>query len=387
MGNASTALSDDEFLLFSNPAGLGVKKKNLKQNSFAYNTPLDPRNLIYLGLIDLPLREIVPSFVFLQTLLSDSSFIEKANSLVSEFLPTIPTSFSFLNFSYLAKPSNTFAWGVSLFNQTRLYNVLLNRVSLEGLLNGGEAANGIFNFNLEFETHLSFGFVPYSLSLVSPYDFHIGFGLRTFYLYHLDIDIANLNDLSVALNSFRSLFDSDEFNNRYFRDRFLEGFGLALDIGVLWEILLPDKENQINLGVSVHDAPGIIFPVISTLAAGGLFDLFLPNIAVGVAWKMPYKLNNFFNNTVFSFDFARILDDNLDYPAKIHLGFTTDIFNYNSKVIFKASLGMKALRPTFSFQVYAYYFTFTYALDNLIVKKRTESEVQYLHQFLISFRL
>ncbi len=80
-------------------------------------------------------------------------------------------------------------------------------------------------------------------------------------------------------------------------DYLLEGFGVALDLGILWEIVLPDKENQINLAFTVYDAPGVIFPLVSRNEERQSQSFFLPNIGVGAAWKIPYTLDNFFNNT------------------------------------------------------------------------------------------
>lgn len=323
MGWAYTAIANDETLLHSNPAGIGISRKLFQFNK--------DDSIFYF----FPIKFGYSENIF-HSLISGQGISRYINAVENQLSSSLEFN-SLTDFVYIGD-----VWAISFITR--------------GFMNifQGEDIDKT-DYQLKAFSQIKFGFKIYSFSFISDEDFHIAMATKVMYLLQIEKQLSrekiNERILSILRTRIPSLQDINDIlieANNYF-----EGFAFGVDFGLLWEIHLGDSDHQINLGIMVEDAPTfaisidgvtdhimeLLFPAFCGIYFdsncqydednfnGSEYTYFQVNGKFGIAYILPDYWGGFFSDTVFAFDIHRIGDSYYSFSRMYHVGFSTTIFD------------------------------------------------------------
>ncbi len=286
MGNAFHAIADDEYALFSNPAGL------LHNPKFGQNKNVGILTYFELGVrINQDLQDLTKFYKDNETKLSDPS------SLTTEQLDRVLGSKAGigmqgpLSVGYIGKN-----WGVA-FIDTVDVNAVVGRDAPLPLL------------HLDAVAHASLvGGFALPLTLKKKDDLWFGIGGKFFYRGDINKKI--------------SLFELTEIKD--IKDEFMFGNGFGIDVGFLYHI----SENW-DIGISVQDVASVVVKPVAKPGIGVAREnaaIITPNLSTGIAyrpnpkWIQQYIPEWLFDKPVFSLDYSNYFNSDYSIFTRLHLG-------------------------------------------------------------------
>ncbi|RKX78176.1 MAG: hypothetical protein DRP87_07100, partial [Spirochaetes bacterium] len=315
MGDAFTAVSDDYYLLFTNPAGLS-QKKNLKVKETGGIVQLPLLN-IGLGVQSDTLkavREVQDLITELEGVGGDGeegastiiTFIDLLGNLDRKNIgitieePIIPFGFVGNRFGFNFAPTM----------------VSFNIKPIPGL------APEVY-LDVEAYTQLILGFNPFRFDIFQKDDLNIGFAIKV-------VGLGMFEGTADFASAFNWMEDPSKAVD-YLSDNVEAGVGIGLDFGILWKF-----RGGINVGVSVLDAPTYFWLIDYDpfTQSPSLYNKFaFPNLRTGISYNL--KLENLWKgkppwlleNLVIAFDITNWLDPQYRIRTKTHLGATVNILS------------------------------------------------------------
>jgi hypothetical protein len=312
MGDAFTAVADDFYLLYTNPAGL-AEKKNLEVKEDGGIVQIPPLNLS-LGVQ----QDVVTNYSAAKKLVDTLSEPSQDASSISTYLNAI-SSFNRMNIGFMVEEvilpfgyvGENFGFN---FPPT---SVDLNVKPVIGL-------QPEVYLNLSVYSQFIIGFSPIHFDLLGEDNFHIGFGIKGMGV--------GLFEGSADLGKMVTWMADQDQALDYVLDNTKVGPGLGLNVGALWTL-----DNGLRFGLSVLDAPSVFLladfnPAGSVQFTTDSITFAYPNLKAGVAYNL--QLQKFFpdfpewllDNIIFSLDFSNIVDPRYRFWAKTHLGMSFNLF-------------------------------------------------------------
>lgn len=318
MGDAFTAVSDDYYLMFTNPAGLG-EKKNLEVKEDGGIVQVPPLNILAGASTDVvnsipQIEQLIDSFSSsdtesqLTSVFDTMSLVNRSNiGVIAEEL-IIPFGYVGKNFGFNAFPTSI---DVSLSPVISLQPHLY--------------------LNVAAYSQIMFGFSPINFDLAGEDNFHIGFGLKAMGV--------GLFEATVGIGEAISWMENESEALEFLSSNIYAGPGFGLNIGALWAL-----DNGLRFGLSVSDAPSVFFLAdLDSPTESVAFNKVTwgyPNLRAGVAYQLnlPRLISGFpewfMDNILVAFDMNNIIDPRYGLWAKTHLGMSfnlirTGIFGLN----------------------------------------------------------
>lgn len=315
MGDAFTAVADDYYLLFTNPAGLTQFKTQTEPDNYIIQIPFGSlgtgvQNKVVSN--SLALMEALENF--------DSTDPEQLTGILDTL-----GNFNRENFGFMIEdPLLSFG----MLNENIGFNIA--SFLLDANIKPVIGLSPEIYLDISASLQAIVGISPFSFELFEDSRLDIGFGVKGFVLS----DFTG----SIELIDIAQWGSSENAAADWFLDNMDTGFGIGLNAGAI--LSLPWG---LNIGLSVLDAPSLIFYPdfrgVEELQTRFAF----PNIRTGVS----YSLNRqaviadwptwLLNKPVFAFDLTNLFDPSYPGAARVHLGMNvdfinTEIFNLNTSV-------------------------------------------------------
>ena len=358
MGGAFTAIANDEMSLFINPASIALSDRFLlKKDNYLYFSPT---------FLDLQPFLTKANRDYLSFKLEDKSIFLQTNEL-----PNVK-NFSFM-LNFVEASFRYYPFEVILISFADINKISLNnRLTLQSYI------------DIITTTQIAFGWSPFNIRNITFTsniigNFYTGISLR---LFHLTSSLGIVNEVFTFEKALSPLKTS--------KDYFLisqSGFGLGVDLGTIFEIVFEQAskyKHTLRFGLATLDVPSLLFTEEET-------EFLFPNIKIGIAYIFPNYLkfskytSNLFTNTTISSDFNRLID--LDYESftKFHIGFSTNILDFE---VFKTNIatGINKGYLTGSITMYGFnYYKIFYLLyqDELLTYTGLSPNIR--HQIGFSF--
>lgn len=291
MGNAFRAIADDEYALFSNPAGLMSNPK------FGQKKHKGIISSVEIGLKkNSDLNEFRDFYKENRNSLKDPSQLspETINSVLGKKAGIGMQGP--INMGYVGN-----GWGVAVVNSAQANGTI-----------GREAPLPLVRIKATAFLTIVGGFA-FPVSLVKKNDFWIGGALKIFTRGDFDEEIS-LFDIQQA---------EDLKKNLAFRD------GAGIDVGIIHRL-----NKNVDISVSGQDIPSVAIksklkPVLDK-ALGGVKDadtrFIRPNLAIGIAYRPQIKFMRKYlpewiiDSPVLSFELSNLFDDNYSILTRTHFG-------------------------------------------------------------------
>ncbi len=309
MGDAFTAVADDYYLLFTNPAGLG-QKKNLEVEEDGGIVQIPPLN-IQAGIQ----LDTVENILKLQNLAGEigqsgenqiASALDALGSLNRSNMGVMLEEIV-LPFGYVGNRFGFNAFPVSV-------NINMSPViSLQP---------GIY-IDVAAYTQFIIGFAPINFNLGGENNFHIGFAIKAMGLGLMETFIGMGEAVAWMENPMNAL----DFVTR----EISAGPGFGLNVGALWNL-----NNGLSFGVSVLDAPSVFFlmdiPSATVSISTSNMTFAYPNLRAGISYQL--NLQRMFpgfpkwllDNIIFALDMNNIIDPQYPLWTKPHAGVSFNLF-------------------------------------------------------------
>ncbi len=288
MGNAFFSVSNDEFALFSNPAGLRHNPK------FGQAKDKGIISLFEVGIkINQDLQSLTKFYSDNKDSLSDpsaldSETIDKILGIKAGLGVQGP-----LSMGYIGKN-----WGIALVDNLNVKAVL-----------GREAPLPLLHLSGTGHLSLTSG-IAFAGSLERKDDIWLGVAVKTFFRGDISKDVSLFDLTTIADN---------------IEEQFIFGNGFGLDFGILHRIT-----PQLDLALGVRDAPTVV-----TKSFFGTFGVgtnrngvayVKPNMVTGLSWRPNISFMHKFvpdwliERMVLSFDYSNYFDNNYSFFTRLHAG-------------------------------------------------------------------
>ena len=305
MGGAFTAIADDYYLIFHNPAGLSANKKKFSKRK--EKTGLWNIGLIGFGSTESGIRTVAD---ILQS-------VSAGNPIVSSGSNDQETTQNWIDF-------------LDQYNRSSL-GLYVNLPLSFGYTG--------YKFGINFFADFDFEATPYfdstqlDADIDLKFNFHtmIGFSLFKFKVLNKDLFLGGAVRLS-ALGSLDGIFGAETLTDisteDFINQNTVGGFAIGLDWGAIWHL-----DHGIRVGLTLHDLPTIFFEYdfIEGRIRTDRYDVF-PNIDAGVAYSFPFlqgKLPSWLlTDMLAAFDFQRLIDPNVSLGTSMKLGATFNLFDF-----------------------------------------------------------
>jgi len=340
MGDAFTAVADDYYLLFTNPAGL-AQVKNMR-------TELDNR-IVQIPLVSLGVgvqNKVVRNIQDLADALNSTDTTDAEQ--IAGVLETLG-NFNRENFGFMIEDP-FLAWGVVDEHIGFNFAPFLLDVNMKPIVGLRP------EMYLDISTYLQaiFGTCPLNIDLFKNSRLDIGFGFKGVGLFAFE-GSAELVDF----------FDWSEDSSQaltWLTDNMDLGFGFGLNVGAI--LSLPWG---LNVGLSLLDAPTLIF-YPNFEGSGELKTKFaFPNVRTGVSYSLDWQDINvnmpgwLLDNPIVAFDLTNLFDTSYKVWTKVHLGMSVNVIN--TKIFgLNAAAGLNKGYGTFSATARLFIVQLSYAL-------------------------
>jgi len=340
MGDAFTAVADDFYLLFTNPAGLR-KVKNMKTEEL--------NAIIQLPLLDFGFgiqNDVIRTLKQMQGIMQGAGEDESTQFTAAlDALALIDrTSIGFsIEDPFLASGflKDTYGFNIAPF----MFDVNLKPV-----------AGMRPELYIDFSSYIqgAYGLAPIHLPLFSSWDLDIGFAIKVLALGQFE-GAAELVDFFVWGEDQSVMIE-------YLQNNLDLGIGLGLNTGAIL-----DMGMGIALGLAVNDLPTVFTMLNVQDKEERLIKMAFPNMRAGISYSPdlrswginlpPWLLDN----PVAAFDLTNLFDPRYKFWTKSHLGFSVNVI-HTEPVSLNISAGLNKGYGTFSATLRAVVFHISYAL-------------------------
>ncbi len=310
MGDAFTAVADDFYLLFTNPAGLS-KVKNLKTEERNRLIQLPPLNLGIGVQNDLLQNMDTITSVFDSM---DGGGDGDAGNPISAALDILG-ALNRSNFGFvLEDPLLSFGFiGPRAGFNVAPFLLDVNMKPVAGLRP---------ELYLDVNAYLQAiaGFAPFHFSLFGQNNLHVGFAVKAV--------AAGQFEGSAELVDIFSWMEDTSLALQFLQENMNTGVGVGLNLGSLLEL-----QNGLSFGLAALDFPTVLVGLDLGGVGGSGLQLAFPNIRTGVSYTVDWRrlgvpMPGFLlDNPVLAFDLANLVDTRMKVWAKTHLGLSVNVIN------------------------------------------------------------
>ena len=344
MGDAFTAVADDFYLLFTNPAGL-AKVKNLKTEKRNRLIQLPPLNL-GIGVQNdlLQNMDTIPS-IFDNM---DGGGGGGDSNPISEALDILGT-LNRSNFGFTVEdPLLSFGFiGPRAGFNVAPFLLDVNMKPVAGLRP---------EIYLDITAYLQaiIGFAPFHFSLFGQNNLHVGFAVKAV--------AAGQFEGSAELVDFFTWMEDPSIALQFLQENMNTGVGVGLNVGSLLEL-----QNGLSFGLAALDLPTVLVSPDLTGAGGSSTRLAFPNIRTGVSYTVDWRRMGvpmpgfLLDNPVAAFDLANLVDPRVKIWAKTHMGVSVNVINLRV-IALNVAAGLNKGYGTFSTTLKFFMLRLSYAL-------------------------